>query len=313
MAQQNARLNTDLDNKLTSSYYDGTDWYVQTKAKDGAISTLGTTTDADATGNGTLVGIIKRIRTLFGGGLPSALSTGGNLKTAVTEPLPSGDNNIGNVDVISSALPTGAATAAKQDAIIGAVDGLEGLITAIRDTDGIKKIADALPSGDNNIGNIDIVSTPADATHGSGQPAKAFMIAGSDGVNARNILVDENGVVQVQLVQTAQEVAVLPSEARTASGDTSATPIDVGKYKEALFFLDVTDVAGTSPTLDVAIKTKDPISGKWFDLVSFAQVTAISSEMKAVNGLIGSQIAAFYTIAGDTPSFTFSLGAVLKS
>lgn len=226
--------------------------------------------------------------------------------------IPAGDNNIGNVDVVSSALPAGAATAAKQDTIIGAVDGLENLITAIRDTNGIKKIADALPAGDNNIGNIDVVSTPADAVHGSVHPAKAVLIAGSDGTNARRILTDANGVVQVQLVQSTQDVTMLASAARTTSGDTSATPIDVKKYKEAIFFLDVTAVNGT-PTLDVKIKTKDPVSGKWFDLTTFTQATAISSEMKTVSGLLGSQIAAFYTIAGSTPSITFSLGAVLKS
>jgi len=274
MSQQNARLNTDLDNKLTSSYYDGTDWYMQTKAKDGAIATLGTTTDAEATGNGTLIGIIKRIRTLFGGGLPSALSASGNLKTAISEPLPAGSNIIGQVQV--SQLP-------------------------------------AIPAGNNNIGDVDIASTPADATPGSAHPTKAIMIAGSDGTNAQRIKTDANGVVQVQLVQTAQEVTVLASAARTASGDTSATPVDVKKFKEAVFFLDVTAVSGTTPTLDVKIKTKDPVSGKWFDLVTFTQVTGVTSEMKTVSGLLGSQIAVFYEIAGTTPSFTFSLGAVLKS
>jgi hypothetical protein len=274
MAQQNARLNTDLDNKLTSSYYDGTDWYMQTKAKDGAIATLGTTTDAEATGNGTIIAIVKRLRTLLGGGLPAALSGNGNLKTAISESLPAGTNNIGSINVAQ--LPS-------------------------------------IPAGNNNIGDVDVASTPADATPGSAHPAKAILIAGSDGTNAQRIKTDTNGVVQVQLVQTAQEVTMLASAARTASGDTSAIPVDVKKFKEAVFFLDVTAASGTTPTLDVKIKTKDPVSGKWFDLASFTQATGITSEMKAVSGLLGSQIAAFYTIAGDTPSFTFSLGAVLKS
>ena len=274
MAQQNARLNTDLDNKLTSSYYDGTDWYMQTKAKDGAIATLGTTTDAEAIGNGTLIAIVKRLRTLFGGGLPSTLSSNGNLKTAISESLPAGTNNIGSINVAQ--LPS-------------------------------------IPAGNNNIGDVDIVSTPADATPGSTHPARAVLVAGSDGTNARRILTDANGVVQVQLVQTAQEVTMLASAARTASGDTSAIPVDVKKFKEAVFFLDVTAASGTTPTLYVKIKTKDPVSGKWFDLVTFTQVTGVTSEMKTVSGLLGSQIAVFYEIAGTTPSFTFSLGAVLKS
>ncbi len=292
MSQQNARLNTDLDNKLTSSYHDGTDWYMQTKAKDGAISSLGATTDAEATGNGTLIGIIKRIRTLFGGGLPAALSGNGNLKTAVSESLPAGTNNIGSVNVTQiPSIPAGTNT-------IGTVS-VNQLPT--------------IPAGNNNIGDVDVASTPADATPGSTHPSKALLIAGSDGANAQRIKTDTNGIVQVQLVQTAQEVTILPSGERTASDDTSTTPIDTKKYKEALFFLDVTAVAGTAPTLDVKIKTKDPTSGKWFDLVSFTQVTGVTSEMKSVGGLLGSQIAVFYSITGDSPSFTFSIGAVLKS
>lgn len=202
-------------------------------------------------------------------GLPITKTVSGNLKAAIVESLPAGDNNIGNVDVVSSVLPTGAAT--------------EATLAAIKDTAGIKKITDPLPAGSNVIGKVEIDQTTPGVTNG------------------------------VQIVQSAQEVTLLASAARTTSGDTSATPVDVKKYKEAIFFLDVTAVSGTTPTLDVKIKTKDPVSGKWFDLVAFTQATAVTSEMKAVSGLLGSQISVFYTIGGTTPSFTFSVGAVLKS
>jgi hypothetical protein len=59
---------------------------------------------------------------------------------------------------IAPPLPTGAATEAKQDAIIGYIDALETLLTAIKDTDGIKKITDALPAGNNTIGGVNIAS-----------------------------------------------------------------------------------------------------------------------------------------------------------
>jgi len=55
---------------------------------------------------------------------------------------------------VASALPAGAATEAKQDAIIGYIDALETLLAAIKDTDGIKKITDPLPAGTNNIGSV---------------------------------------------------------------------------------------------------------------------------------------------------------------
>lgn len=64
----------------------------------------------------------------------------------VVAALPAGTNNIGDVDVLSSALPTGASTSAKQDTIIGYIDGLETLLIAIKDIDGIKKIIDPLPA-----------------------------------------------------------------------------------------------------------------------------------------------------------------------
>lgn len=48
--------------------------------------------------------------------------------------IAAGNNNIGDVDVASSALPTGASTSAKQDTIIGHVDGLETLTGAVDET-----------------------------------------------------------------------------------------------------------------------------------------------------------------------------------
>jgi len=50
---------------------------------------------------------------------------------ALNKALPSGDNNIGNVDIVTSALPTGASTSANQATIIGHVDGVETLLGTI--------------------------------------------------------------------------------------------------------------------------------------------------------------------------------------
>lgn len=80
------------------------------------------------------------------------------INTTGTVQLRTGTNNIGKVEVTASELPNGAATSVKQDNIIDHVDGIEALLTAIRDTAGIKKIADALPAGTNSIGKV-ILST----------------------------------------------------------------------------------------------------------------------------------------------------------
>lgn len=110
------------------------------------------------------------------------------LKTSATidAALPTGDNNIGNVDVVSSVLPTGASTAANQTTIIGHLDGVEGLLTTIdADTGTIAgavsgaemqvDIVASLPAGTNaigklaansgvDIGDVDVTSLPALAT-----------------------------------------------------------------------------------------------------------------------------------------------------
>lgn len=157
---------------------------------------------------------------------------------------------------IAPPLPTGAATEVKQDAIIGYINALETLLTAIKDTDGVKKITDPVRLAYENL-------------------------------------------------------TILTSQARTVSG-TSAE-FTVGNYKEASFFLNVTAVSGTAPTLDVVIQTKDPVSGEWFDIVTFTQATGVTKERKADKTIdIGSVIRASYTIGGTDPSFTFSLGAVVK-
>ena len=103
------------------------------------------------------------------------------------------------------------------------------------------------------------------------------------------------------------------SAARTANGNTQSTPIDCGLMKEGNFFLDVTVVSGTSPTLDVVVQTKDPESGDWFTLTSFTQATGVTAEMKSVAANMGNKLAIAWTIGGsDTPTFTFSVGAILK-
>ena len=81
------------------------------------------------------------------------------IKTTATVQLREGTNNIGKVDVSNSALPTGAATAAKQDINKAAIDALTTLLTSMKNTDGIKKIVDALPAGTNNIGKIDVANS----------------------------------------------------------------------------------------------------------------------------------------------------------
>jgi hypothetical protein len=75
--------------------------------------------------------------------------------TAITNALPAGDNNIGNVDVVTlPALPAGTNNIGDVDVLT--LPALPAGTNNIGDVD-IASIA----AGDNNIGNVDIVSMPA--------------------------------------------------------------------------------------------------------------------------------------------------------
>ena len=125
-------------------------------------------------------------------------------------------------------------------------------------------------------------------------------------------LFDEQGrPIQVMLA-LAQQATLHTSAAETAT--VTGADVDTEQLGSANFYLDVTAVTGTTPTLDVKIQEKDPVSGKYFDLFSFTQKTAISSERKSYGSgageLLGKVIRYVATIAGTTPSFTFSLSMV---
>lgn len=107
-------------------------------------------------------------------------------------------------------------------------------------------------------------------------------------------------------------VVVLASASRTASGDSGRIG-EVDDAKAASFFLDVTAAAGTSPTLDVVVETKDPASGKWFTIATFTQATGVTSERVAVTENMGHDVRVSYTIGGTGPDFTFSVGAVFEN
>lgn len=142
-----------------------------TSAADDADFTAGTTTGTPA------MGVYESTPTTVTDGDLGivGITTGRRLKTSATidAALPAGTNNIGDVDVLSSALPTGASTSAKQDTIIGHVDGIEALLTTIdADTSDIHTNSDAMVTDlaaiEVLLGTIDAdTSTLAGAVSGS--------------------------------------------------------------------------------------------------------------------------------------------------
>jgi len=121
------------------------------------------------------------------------------------------------------------------------------------------------------------------------------------------------------------EGTVLAIAARTDSGSPHSSS-DMEKAYQFIgvkLYLEIDTVTGTSPTLDVKVQTKDPVSGEYHDLTgaTFAQKTAAGRDElviypgkdevanRAVNDALPRTWKVVATIGGtDTPTFTFGVG-----
>ena len=103
----------------------------------------------------------------------------------------------------------------------------------------------------------------------------------------------------------------LASAAQTAS--VNSADITIYNGSKLAVYLDVTAASGTSPTLDVTVKAKDPASGKYFTIGTFTQKTGVISDALFIGNGSGSTFAVRTirveaVIGGTSPSFTFSVG-----
>lgn len=103
-----------------------------------------------------------------------------------------------------------------------------------------------------------------------------------------------------------------PRSTETADGDTTGNPFYVGDYDKAIIFINVFNVGGTSPTLDVYIVTKDWYSGNWFVIGSYKGITATGQYPIVIESGLGEWIAVVWKLGGTSPSFEFSVSAILK-
>lgn len=85
--------------------------------------------------------------------------------TVTVGSISSGDNNIGNVDVVSSALPSGASTLTEQQSqtthLSNIATSVGTLDNAIAGSEMQVDVVAALPAGTNNIGDVDVLTLPA--------------------------------------------------------------------------------------------------------------------------------------------------------
>jgi hypothetical protein len=92
------------------------------------------------------------------------------------------------------------------------------------------------------------------------------------------------------------------SAARSASGESAV--FEFGDRAAARLQLDVTAASGTGPTLDVEVLvSRDGVN--WYSAGTFTQQVGVAKEDKLF--LLDRFVKLAWTIAGTTPSFTFSV------
>lgn len=109
---------------------------------------------------------------------------------------------------------------------------------------------------------------------------------------------------------------ILPAAAYTTT--TNSSTIAAGGFAEIGFYVNVTAVAGTTPSLTVSIQASSDGGTTWFNLVSGTAITAAGTQKIDVgasttnNTTFGDTVRAVAAITGTTPSFTMSITAIGK-
>jgi len=106
---------------------------------------------------------------------------------------------------------------------------------------------------------------------------------------------------QVLLARAPNDNVLHESGAVTQDGETSA--FDIGGYLHGWLVVDVTDMSGVAPTMDLELQGYNTI----------AQITEIGQTVYVTPELICQKVRLVWTIGGDQPSVTFSANLQVKS
>ena len=207
-------------------------------------------------------------------------------------PLVDSDGHL-QVDALSSALPSGAATAANQSTIIGHVDGIETLLTAANvdhaaievlltaidaDTDAIKTAVQVLDDwDDSNYANVNINLAGSDAPTGGGAESGALRVTLAN---------DSTGVVSVDVGGGALTVD------GTVTANLSATDNAV---------LDTIDAVLDTIKVDTeAVETATEASQAALEKMLYGTALAVTAVHGGSNHSLGATYEAFYIgVGGD--------------
>lgn len=98
---------------------------------------------------------------------------------------------------------------------------------------------------------------------------------------------------------------VVTSAARTTSGSSTPTS-GWGVVSQLRVQLEATAASGTTPTLDVVVE--DTVDGTNYNTIAtFTQLTAAGRQVVNVTTPFADTLRVRWTVAGTTPSFTFSV------
>ncbi len=105
-------------------------------------------------------------------------------------------------------------------------------------------------------------------------------------------------------------ITLASPSARTAGGESTA--FDVGRFTEALLYIDTAAASGSSPTLDFDVECGPADDEMGFIHTEPAQITAAGKTLVKLTNL-GEWLRLSWDIAGGSPSFTFEAKLTLKT
>ena len=144
-------------------------------------------------------------------------------------------------------LPTGAATETTLSSADGKLTTIDSVLGSIKDTDGIKKITDALPVGDNNIGRVKITDgtnvaglildgsiyrQQVEVKQASGDYTNVRIADGDSSTLADVIQDSEDSVNRLQIKGKVSVSAPQPPSTATAVTLASDNPLDITGTEE---------------------------------------------------------------------------------
>jgi len=107
-----------------------------------------------------------------------------------------------------------------------------------------------------------------------------------------------------------QQLVYIPPTTVTTNGDSGNTPLIIIIGQTVVFFINVSAVSGTSPTLNVYIDIQDPISGAWAQQDASPQITS-PQMLPMAEPVRSTKYRVRWVLGGTSPSFTFSVNVVV--